>query len=214
MNSKILLTIFILTVSLPGYAFVDALVSGLITGWQHSENINNTAASNTINSSDTNTKPDAQVVKKTITSSSSYNTNNNSMHAKTTTDSWSSNSRSPLNFKSQSVRGTIATSEEGSSNGISSPYIANDIDKFLIDFNSKEKVVGVTPIVYSYDNTNQTIQSDRLADGLDDLRRQQKKELRRQSQEMKKMLERNNQELMRQKMNYDLIHNWKPLGTR
>jgi len=191
MNYKTLLAVFIFTISMSGYAFVDAVVSGIITGWQHGENINNTAAKNSSN---------APVIKTKRESSP--------------TDRWSEAAKK-YTKPVQSIRGMVPlTSNIMTSDSDTAATKVNNIDKFLNDFSSKESAISTTPIVHSYESPGQAILLDEFSDGLEDLHRQQKKELRRQSQEMKRMLERNNQELMRQKMNYDLIHNWKPLGTR
>jgi hypothetical protein len=132
---------------------------------------------------------------------------------KNPTDRWSKAAKEYIK-PIKSVRGTvIAIPQKILSDADVTLSKSNDIEKFLNSFSNKERATNVAPVIYNYGGVGQTMQSDELIDSLDDLRRQQKTALRRQSQEMKRMLEQQNREQLRQRQNYDLINNWKPINT-
>jgi hypothetical protein len=86
------------------------------------------------------------------------------------------------------------------------------INDFLNNFNNKESARSVVPVIYNYGDVGQSLQFDEMSGRFDELQKQQQKALRRQSQEMKKALEKQTRDIQRQRQQYDLINNWKPLN--
>ena len=254
MKYKNLLAVFILITPLTGYAFADALVSGLIAGWQHSENTNSIAVQNSSNAPVTKTEEEVSSKNlryiKSNSSTKLYTDNNynqvkkildggeaveilfthysgwvqvkvsneigwvlpknivdsydvgvyeqrvkvNSNH-KNPTDRWVEEAKKYIK-PVKSIRGIVPlTSNVTASDSDTATTKISNIDKFLNDFNSKENAISATPIVYSYGNSSQEMLLDELSDGFENLQRQQKKELKRQNQKIKKMLEQQNRDL-------------------
>jgi hypothetical protein len=76
---------------------------------------------------------------------------------------------------------------------------SNNIDDFLNNFIQNEYISNVAPVIYNSGNVNQLMGADELSDELEDIRRQQERALRRQADEFQKALNRQREEFSRQR---------------